>query len=91
MGSIKVGKDADIVIWSNNPLSIYAKVIYTYVDGVCYFDTQKDEQLRITVKQERERILSQMISEKANGEKTEKTISIIPEKYTCDTDTDYGK
>jgi imidazolonepropionase-like amidohydrolase len=25
VGSIKVGKDADIVLWNNNPLSIYAK------------------------------------------------------------------
>jgi len=25
MGSLKVGKDADVVVWSGNPLSIYAK------------------------------------------------------------------
>ena len=34
MGSIKEGKDADIVIWSNNPLSIYAKVEKTYIEYV---------------------------------------------------------
>ena len=38
MGSLKVGKDADIVVWSENPLSIYAKVEQTYIDGNCYFD-----------------------------------------------------
>ena len=29
MGSVKVGKDADIVLWTDNPLSIYAKVVQT--------------------------------------------------------------
>ncbi|HHL31446.1 MAG TPA: amidohydrolase, partial [Oceanospirillales bacterium] len=33
MGSIKIGKDADVVLWSDNPLSIYAKVNKTFVDG----------------------------------------------------------
>lgn len=33
IGSIKIGKDADIVIWSNNPLLIESKVEYTIIDG----------------------------------------------------------
>ncbi|HQR02365.1 MAG TPA: amidohydrolase family protein, partial [Ferruginibacter sp.] len=36
VGSLKVGKDADIVIWSDNPLSIYAKAEKTIVDGIIY-------------------------------------------------------
>ncbi|MGJ8664517.1 MAG: amidohydrolase family protein, partial [Marinicella sp.] len=38
MGSIKAGKDADLVLWSDNPLSIYAKAEKTMVDGVVYYD-----------------------------------------------------
>ena len=38
VGSIKEGKDADIVIWSDHPLSIYSKVEKTYIDGRLYFD-----------------------------------------------------
>ena len=36
-GSLKVGKDADIVIWNNPPLSTYAKVEQTFVDGCLLF------------------------------------------------------
>src|SRR5881275_2747569 len=46
VGSIKTGKDADVVLWSDNPLSIYAKSLYTIVDGTVYFDREKDAQMR---------------------------------------------
>lgn len=39
IGSIEVGKDADIVIWNNHPLDIQSKVICTIIDGeIVYFD-----------------------------------------------------
>ena len=46
MGSIVKGKDADLVIWSDNPLSIYAKVEKTIIDGKVYYDVEEDQQLR---------------------------------------------
>ena len=46
IGSIEIGKDADIVIWSGNPLSNFSKVEQTYVDGRKYFDRKTDEILR---------------------------------------------
>lgn len=33
VGSIEIGKDADIVIWDNNPLQIQSNVLYTIIDG----------------------------------------------------------
>ncbi|WP_297130359.1 amidohydrolase [Terrisporobacter sp.] len=33
VGSIEVGKDADIVIWDNNPFEINSNVLYTIIDG----------------------------------------------------------
>ena len=39
-GSIKVGKDADVVLWSENPLSIYSKAEKTIIDGTVYFDIE---------------------------------------------------
>jgi imidazolonepropionase-like amidohydrolase len=38
VGSIDTGKDADIVLWSADPLSIYAHAEKVYIDGVLYFD-----------------------------------------------------
>lgn len=43
VGSIEKGKDADIAIFKNHPLDIYAVPQMTFVDGVKYFDINKDE------------------------------------------------
>lgn len=67
VGSIKPGKDADIVIWSDNPLSIYAKSEQTIVDGIVYFDRQKDVEQRKKISSERFRLTQKMIGEKRGG------------------------
>ena len=67
VGSIKAGKDADIVIWSDNPLSIYAKSEKTIVDGIVYFDREKDLLQRKKIQAERFRLTQKMIGEKRNG------------------------
>jgi imidazolonepropionase-like amidohydrolase len=67
VGSIKPGKDADIVIWSDNPLSIYAKSEQTIVDGIVYFDRQKDAEQRKKISSERFRLTQKMIGEKRGG------------------------
>ena len=83
MGSIKAGKDADLVLWSSHPLSIYAKPEMTFVDGMCMYSIAKDKQLREEVKRERERIIQKMIQAKRNGEKTEKKVSKPQDEYHC--------
>ncbi|HET7896481.1 MAG TPA: amidohydrolase, partial [Flavisolibacter sp.] len=67
VGSLKVGKDADVVVWSDDPLSIYAKSLYTIVDGTVYFDREKDRQMEQSIATERMRIVRKMNSEKASG------------------------
>ncbi len=42
VGSIEVGKEADIAIFKNHPLSIYGVPQKTIVDGIVYFDIEKD-------------------------------------------------
>jgi imidazolonepropionase-like amidohydrolase len=71
MGSIKPGKDADIVIWSDNPLSIYAKAEKTFVDGILFYDIEKDLQMREEIKKERARIIQKMLDEKKSGAPTQ--------------------
>ncbi len=63
VGSIKVGKDADLVLWSDNPLSIYAMSLYTIVDGAIFFDREKDAAMRKQIAAERNRIIQKMIAE----------------------------
>ncbi len=67
VGSIKVGKDGDVVLWTDNPLSIYAKPLYTIVDGTIYFDAEKDVRMQKTLAQERARIIKKMVAEKKLG------------------------
>ena len=85
IGSIKIGKDADLVIWTNNPLSVYAKVQQTYVDGRCYFDSNTDQVLRQNIKQERSRLIQKMLDEKADGKPTQKVKKEYHILYHCDT------
>ncbi|MEK0422560.1 MAG: hypothetical protein RLZ95_470 [Bacteroidota bacterium] len=70
VGSIKVGKDADLVLWTDNPLSIYAKSLYTIVDGVVYFDRDKDTEMRKTVAAEKARLIQKMLGDKKSGAPT---------------------
>jgi imidazolonepropionase-like amidohydrolase len=37
-GSIEAGKNADVVIWSGDPFSIYSKAEKVFVDGALVFD-----------------------------------------------------
>lgn len=63
VGSIKKGKDADLVIWNNHPLSVYSKVLFTFIDGTCYFDAERDLKIREVIKEERARIIKKMIED----------------------------
>jgi imidazolonepropionase-like amidohydrolase len=38
IGSIKVGKDADIVIWDKNPIDATSRALYTIIDGKIVYD-----------------------------------------------------
>ena len=42
VGSLEVGKDGDVAIFKNHPLSIYGVPQYSIVDGIVRFDREKD-------------------------------------------------
>ncbi len=78
VGSIKAGKDADLVLWSDNPLSIYAKPLKTMVDGIIYFDREEDTKLQQKIKTERIRLINKMIGEKKGG------AAVVPARATTE-------
>jgi imidazolonepropionase-like amidohydrolase len=57
VGSIDIGKDADIGIWTGHPLSVYSRVETTLVDGEIFFDRQKDAAHRVELERERTELL----------------------------------
>ena len=67
VGSLKAGKDADVVLWSGHPLSVYSKAEKTIVDGIVYFDREKDLELRKQIASERNRIVQAILKEKKPG------------------------
>ncbi len=68
MGSLLIGKDADIVLWSDNPLSIAAKVELTVIDGEILYDAQKDALLQKRNQEEKARIITKMLASNESGE-----------------------
>ncbi|HNG13958.1 MAG TPA: amidohydrolase family protein, partial [Saprospiraceae bacterium] len=85
MGSIKEGKDADIVIWSASPLSIYAIAEITFVDGIKFFDRNEMEQQKKLIDEERNALIQKMLAFKKSGGKTELFTSAKKIQYHCDT------
>ena len=75
MGSIKPGKDADVVLWTDHPLSVYAKAEKTIVDGTIYFDIAEDQQRRLELQKDRARLIQKMIGEKKAGGATQRASS----------------
>ncbi len=90
MGSLKAGKDADIVIWSDNPLSIKAKVEKTFVDGELLYDLDRVFYLHQRDQLERKRIMKKMIEAKKNGAPTRKPVMRKNPEYHCDTEGEEG-
>lgn len=84
-GSLKKGKDADVVIWSDNPLSVYAKVEKTFVDGKLLFDRDIDAKKQKENTEEKLRIIKKMMEAKASGEKTIKPVRKKNRQYHCET------
>lgn len=67
MGSIREGKDADLVLWSDHPLSVYAVPETTWIEGVPYYDRQSDQSLREMVGVERARIMAKIAAADSGG------------------------
>jgi imidazolonepropionase-like amidohydrolase len=57
VGSIEVGKDADLAIFSDHPLSVYAVADMTLVDGLVYFDRDEDIARRSALEEEKAALL----------------------------------
>src|SRR5215210_2471580 len=86
-GSIDVGKDADLVVWSAHPFSVYARPEQTFVDGELLFDRQADIARRPALEAERKQ-LEQADANKApaQGGAPPRAPSSVRRAYTEDDD-----
>ncbi len=78
VGSLEVGKDADIAIFSDHPLSIYAIPEMTLIDGQVYFDRQVDIDRREALENEKEALLEKQQQGGRNRERVVTDIADTP-------------
>ena len=92
VGSIKTGKDADLVLWNDNPLAIYARAEKTWVDGILFFDRAEDARRSEWVRSERARLIQKMQAEKKpeEGGGTGRRPGAPKKYYECESDDDEG-
>ena len=93
VGSIKVGKDADFVIWNTNPLSIYAKAEQTWIDGKRYFDIQTDSLAREADRAEKAALIQKALKapRDQSGGRPHDGYKEPPHEYHCEDVGDYWK
>ncbi|MDH3734840.1 MAG: hypothetical protein OEU54_15030, partial [Gemmatimonadota bacterium] len=63
----ETGKDADVVLWENYPLSSYAQVRTTWIDGEVVFDIDRDMAMQTEMAAEKAR-LKEMLGEADEAE-----------------------
>ncbi|MFD1316681.1 amidohydrolase family protein [Namhaeicola litoreus] len=85
VGSIKVGKDADLVLWTDNPLSVNALAERTMIEGRTYFDLNSDKMKRANIQKERSQLINAMLEAKNSGSETQKPKKNETKLNHCDT------
>jgi len=84
LGSFRPGKDADVVLWNNHPLSIYARPEYTIIDGAIYFSREDDAKKIEALDRERARIIQKMLLAKAGGQPVQRPVLRRQRMWHCE-------
>ncbi|RAK01735.1 amidohydrolase family protein [Aliidiomarina maris] len=61
VGSLEAGKHADFVLWNAHPLSAYAQVQQTWIEGAKYFDREQDLARRAEIESERQQLVQRVL------------------------------
>lgn len=67
VGSIEVGKDADLAVWSRQPLSTMTRCEQTWIDGRCYFSLDRDVELKARDAQWHAHLVQKALGGKGNA------------------------
>ena len=85
VGSVKVGKSADLVLWNNHPMSIYAIAEKTMIEGVFYYELDRATAQVDKIQQERNQLIQQMVVAKNGGAPTKKAPKKQAREFHCET------
>jgi imidazolonepropionase-like amidohydrolase len=78
VGTIDVGKDADLAIYNHDPLSAYAVVQKTIIDGRVYFDLQRDIAERPELEKEKKALIDKFKKSSEKKSEDKKPDAIVP-------------
>jgi imidazolonepropionase-like amidohydrolase len=81
VGSITEGKDADLVLWTGNPLSNYSRVHTTWIEGEVYFNIELDKKERERIQTEKIALIAEMRKDKSPKKDFKPK---EPKHYHCD-------
>ncbi len=85
VGSIDVGKDADLVLFNGHPFSVYARPETTLIEGEIYFDRKQDLELREKMAKEKKDLIER---EKRMPGQAQPTTQPIPTPTLAEEDLD---
>ncbi|PST66639.1 amidohydrolase family protein [Shewanella algae] len=84
-GSVEEGKQADLVLWDANPLSVYAKSQAVWIGGKRYFDRAEDKQMTQAIASERQALIQKILGSDPARRQGETTSEITEPLWQCDT------
>ncbi len=88
VGSIDEGKDADLVIYNNYPLSVYAVPEQVYIDGQLYFSREMDLERQAKLEEEKKRLIE--LDKSKKGDKKPKAEDVDVKASTIETQIEEG-
>jgi imidazolonepropionase-like amidohydrolase len=84
VGSIEVGKQADFVLWSHPPLSIYAVVEQTWIEGKKYFDRTLAQESQKASHKEKQALIQKILKQHPKSPPSEEKPLKKEKRWHCD-------
>ncbi len=78
IGSIDVGKDADLVLFNGHPFSIYSRPEMTLIEGEVYFDRKQDLKMREKLAKEKKDLIEREKKAPTQAQPTQPAQQVIP-------------
>ena len=85
VGSIKTGKEADLVLWDGHPMSVYTQAEKTMIDGIFYYEADQVASQMLAAQQEKQELMQQMLDTQAQGEAAKAPKIKKKREFHCET------
>ena len=85
VGSVKIGKNADLVLWSDHPMSIYAIAEKTMIQGKTYYSIDNVSKKIKSIEKERNFLIGQMLDASSKGAPTQEPKNVTRREFHCET------